>query len=132
MHIVTLCSSSVRLSLLTTLLISLGLTFTLFLGGCGGGEDGGIPGPAVAGASVALAWDPTPDPSVYAYFVRYGKGSSGRFGGCNYAYSTYVTSPSATISGLEPDTRYYFAVSAYNGHESACSNEVSTVTPPDA
>ena len=31
--------------------------------------------------------------------------------------------------GLEPNTRYYFAVSAYNGLESACSNEVSAMTP---
>lgn len=144
MHIVTLGSSSVRVSLLTTLLVSLGLTFTLFLGGCGGGEDGGIPGsvgggPGLGGsnpvggpASVSLAWDPSSDPSVYAYFVYYGKGSRGNSGKCHYSYSTYVTSPSATITGLDSDTHYHFAVSAYNGAESDCSNEVSTVTPSAA
>jgi len=42
----------------------------------------------------------------------------------------HVTSPSATITNLDPDTRYYFTVSAYNGLESACSSEVSTVTDP--
>ena len=41
-----------------------------------------------------------------------------------------VDSPSATITDLDPNTLYYFAVSAYNGLESACSNEVSTLTPP--
>jgi len=33
------------------------------------------------------------------------------------------------VEDLDPNTTYYFAVSAYNGQESACSNEVSTVTP---
>lgn len=36
----------------------------------------------------------------------------------------------ATVNGLEPNTLYYFAVSAYNGQSGLCSNEVSTVTPP--
>ena len=31
---------------------------------------------------------------------------------------------------LDPDTGYYFAVSAYNGLESACSNEVSHLLLP--
>jgi hypothetical protein len=42
----------------------------------------------------------------------------------------YVASPSATVINLDPDTLYYFTVSAYNGLESACSSEVSTVTDP--
>jgi hypothetical protein len=33
-----------------------------------------------------------------------------------------------TVTGLETGSRYYFAVSAYNGVEGACSNEVSTDT----
>jgi hypothetical protein len=69
---------------------------------------------------------------VYAYFVHYGKQSAGQPGSCNYAFSTFVGSPSATITGLDPDTSYYFAVSAYNGLESSCSNEVATVTPSAA
>lgn len=36
----------------------------------------------------------------------------------------------ATLTGLEPETLYYFAVNAFNGVSGPCSNEVSTVTPP--
>ena len=36
----------------------------------------------------------------------------------------------ATVTGLAPNTRYYFAVSAYNDLNGLCSNEVSTTTPP--
>ena len=42
----------------------------------------------------------------------------------------YVDSSSATVTNLDPDTLYYFTVSSYNGLESACSSEVTTVTPP--
>jgi hypothetical protein len=42
--------------------------------------------------------------------------------------STSAT-PTATVTGLAPNTLYYFAVSAYNGLSGPCSNEVSTVTP---
>jgi len=41
-----------------------------------------------------------------------------------------VDSSSATVTNLDPDTLYYFTVSAYNGQESACSNEVTTDTSP--
>jgi hypothetical protein len=37
--------------------------------------------------------------------------------------------PTATVTGLDPSTHYYFAVSAYNGLSGPCSNEVSTVPP---
>ena len=114
------------------------IVFTLMisLSGCGGGDSGGEfaaeENATPVGAAVSLAWEPIQDPSVYAYFVRYGPESSGTSGSCNYPYSTYVGSPSATITGLSYDTRYYFAVSAYNGTESGCSNEVSTYTPSAA
>lgn len=36
----------------------------------------------------------------------------------------------ATVTGLDPNTPYYFAVSAYNGLSGPCSNEALTVTPP--
>ena len=42
--------------------------------------------------------------------------------------STSVT-PTATVKGLDPNTTYYFAVSAYNELSGPCSNEVSAVTP---
>ena len=41
-----------------------------------------------------------------------------------------ATGVTATVTGLDPNTLYYFAVSAYNGVSGPCSNEVSTVTPP--
>ena len=53
-----------------------------------------------------------------------GGGSSG-----NPVISTSAI-PTATVSGLVPNTKYYFAVSAYNGRSGLCSNEVQTVTPP--
>lgn len=101
------------------------------LAGCGGEGDPAISGFSTpAGAAVSLSWDPVQDPTVYAYYVHYGTLSAGQPGACNYSDSIYVSGPSATIVGLDPDTRYYFAVSAYNGLSGACSNEVSTVTPP--
>ena len=53
-----------------------------------------------------------------------GGGSSG-----DPVISTSAT-PAATVTGLDPNTTYYFAVSAYNGLSGPCSNEVWTVTPP--
>jgi hypothetical protein len=107
-----------------------------FLTGCAGeGETGGQPIVTVtpasgASATASLAWSPVPDPSVSTYFVHYGRQSPGQPGSCTYESSMQVSSPSATVTNLEPSTVYYFTVSAYNGLESACSNEVSTETPP--
>ncbi len=77
----------------------------------------------------SLAWNPVQDPTISGYYVHYGKTSPGQLGTCSYEAAQFVSSPNATITNLDPGTRYYFAVSAYNGLESACSNEVSTVTP---
>lgn len=116
------------------------LTLTL-LAGCGGGGDstaefgGGGGGSATpVGAAITLEWDPVSDSSVYAYYVHWGKQSSGASGLCNYTYSTLVGSPSATITGLDHDTEYFIAVSsyAYNGTQSSCSGEVSGITPSPA
>ena len=128
---------------LTTIIAGLLLAMIPLLTGCGGGGETGsnpsvtvTPGSSgggstpVAGATASLAWSPVSDPSVMAYFVHYGRQSPGQPGSCAYEQSQYVGSPSATITGLEPNTLYYFTVSAYNGLESACSSEVSTVTPP--
>lgn len=111
---------------LTTVVAGLLLMMMPFLTGCGG--DGGESAPQT-GATASLAWSPVPDPSVSAYFVHYGQQSPGHPGSCAYESSMNVDSPSATITNLEYNTFYYFTVSAYNGLESACSNEVSTVTP---
>jgi hypothetical protein len=75
-----------------------------------------------------LSWEPVNDPSVVSYMVHYGKQSSGTSGSCNYENSVEVAEASATIGGLEFNTLYYFAVSAYNGLQSACSEEVSKMT----
>ena len=112
---------------LTAIVASLLLMMMPFLTGCGGGEGGGD---SSAGTTASLEWSPVQDPSVIAYFVHYGRQSPGQQGSCAYESSmhVHVASPSATITNLDPDTLYYFTVSAYNGLESACSSEVSTVT----
>ena len=86
------------------------------------------------GATARLTWDPNPDPKVAGYAVYYGKQSSGEHGSCSYEESQSVESPPAIITGLDPNTPYFFAISAYGDNggdsESPCSNEVLVVTPP--
>ena len=129
-------AETARMSLrLAPIVAGLLLTTMSFLTGCGdGGETGSDPTvtatPASTGATASLAWNPVPDPSVSAYFVHYGRQSPRQSGSCAYEHSIFVDSPSATLTSLVPDTHYYFAVSAYNGLESACSNEVWTLTSP--
>ena len=120
---------------LTAIIAGLLLAMIPFLTGCGDGggggwSDGSAPAQAaVTGVTASLAWDPVhPDPSVTGYFVHYGRQSPGQSGSCSYESSMYVASPEATVTNLDPNTRYYFTVSAFNGRESACSSEVSTVT----
>jgi hypothetical protein len=110
------------------------LCLVLFLFGCAGGNDSD-PMPAApppTGVSISLEWNPVLDPTVTAYVVHYGPKSTNQAGSCSYDFSAKVHSPSATITHLEPNTAYYFAVSAYNGVEGPCSNEVSTHTPSSA
>ena len=92
------------------------------LAGCGGGDEG------AAGATASLSWDPIADSSI-TYTVHYGKDSSGIPGSCNYEHAVDVSEPGVIVSGLEFQTTYYFAVSAFNGERSLCSNEVSKQTP---
>jgi hypothetical protein len=109
----------------------LGLCLTC-LSSCGGEDNGGAGVAHVAppiGAVQSLAWQPVEDQAV-TYYVHYGKQSPGETGSCDYEHSQQTTSPSVTITGLDLDTRYYVAVSAFNGHHSLCSNEVSFVTAP--
>ncbi|MEQ1793894.1 MAG: fibronectin type III domain-containing protein [Nitrospira sp.] len=122
--------------MIKTAVIGLLFTSVLFLSGCGGdgGSSDGAPSvsssPGSTGAIATLAWDPVQDPSIFGYYVHYGRISSGQPGTCAYEDAQFVSSPHVTITNLEHNTQYYFAVSAYNGMESACSNEVSTLTPP--
>lgn len=48
---------------------------------------------------------------------------------CSEGASQAVGAPRATIFGLKPNTRYFFAIRAFNETESLCSNEVTVVTP---
>lgn len=108
------------------------LTVCTMLTGCGGGGEGEPAGSTPSSSALptaSLAWNPIQDSSIVGYYVHYGRQSPGQSGSCSYESAQYVESPHATISDLQPDTRYYFTVSAYNGLESACSSEVSTVTP---
>jgi hypothetical protein len=124
-------TETARMPLCTALVTGLLLSIMPLLTGCGGGETGGVdPSTPPVGVTASLEWDPVQDPSVSAYFVHYGQQSPNQSGSCAYESSVSVNSPSATITNLDPNTLYYFTVSAYNGLESACSNEVSTVTPP--
>ncbi len=124
-----------RTRCLTAIVVGFLLAMLPFLSGCGGDSgsgDGQVSTPADTGITASLTWDQVPDPSVSAYFVHYGRQSPNHPGSCEYESSmhVHVGSPSAIVTNLEPTTRYYFTVSAYNGLESACSAEVSTVTPP--
>ncbi|MEP6935632.1 MAG: fibronectin type III domain-containing protein [Nitrospirota bacterium] len=126
----TRCTEAARIPLhLTTIVACILLTIMPLLTGCGGGdgETGSAPSAEPAGATASLAWSPIQDPSVIAYFVHYGRHSPGQPGSCTYEHSMHAASHSATITNLEPNTTYYFAVSAYNGLESPCSSEVSIV-----
>lgn len=90
--------------------------------------------PTPTGVTVQLTWDVSTDPKVSGYYVYHGKQSSGEFGSCSYEASQAVEAPPATITELDPNTPYFFAISAYTGEDgdvqSPCSNEVLVVTPP--
>jgi hypothetical protein len=120
---------------MTAIVTGLLLSIMPYLTGCGSGENGSqpiitVPPGSGTSATASLTWSPVTDPSVSAYFVHYGRQSPSQPGSCAYESSISVDSSSATVTNLDPNTLYYFTVSAYNGLESACSNEVSTVTPP--
>lgn len=89
--------------------------------------------PISTGVTTQLTWEASTDPNVLGYFVHYGKQSPGEYGSCSYEQSQRVGSPPATITDLEPNTPYFFAVSAFGESESEsdtpCSNEVLMVTP---
>jgi Fibronectin type III domain len=82
------------------------------------------------GAMAEVTWQPNADSNVNGYYIYYGRQSSGEPGVCSYEERYSVDSPSVTITELEPNTPYFFAVSSYSSHESPCSNETAIVTPP--
>jgi hypothetical protein len=85
-------------------------------------------------ATARLTWAVNPDPTVTGYRVYYGKESSGEPGSCSYETSQSVEAPPAIITGLDPNTPYFFAISAFGGEEgeaeSPCSNEVLMISSP--
>ena len=109
---------TIRGSLLVTVLSGI----IILLNGCGGeDEKGGV---------ATLSWNPVISSSPISYTVHYGKQSIANPGACNYEHSVDVQEPHATITSLDLDTDYYFAVSAFNGARSLCSAEVSKRTSP--
>lgn len=86
--------------------------------------------PTETGVTALLTWDPSSDTDTTGYYIYYGKQPSGELGSCSYEQSQAIEAPPATITGLEPNTPYYFAISAFNEAESPCSIEVMMVTPP--
>ena len=80
----------------------------------------------LAGSSVILAWDPSPDTNVVGYALYYGTSSG------NYSARLDVQSQLATsISNLVAGTTYYFVVTAYTAEqlESLPSDEVAYLAP---
>ena len=88
-------------------------------GGEGGSEDVSIIAPR--GATATLSWDAMPGSTVLGYKIYWGTSSH------NYHLSQDVgPNTSYTISHLQHDTQYFFAVTAYNsGGESSFSDEVT-------
>ena len=72
-------------------------------------------------ATVTLAWDPSPDPTVQGYILHCGTSPG------NYTQHIDVGKATTyTLSGLQDGATYYLAVTAYDqqGNESVFSNEI--------
>ena len=84
--------------------------------------------PVLAGNSIPLTWNPSAGPGVAGYKIYYG--------GLSHVYTNSVNVgnvTTATISGLAPNTPYFFSATSYDasGVESGFSNEaIRTILPP--
>lgn len=80
-------------------------------------------------ATVTLAWDPNPEPTVAGYRLYYGTSSGYYTNSVDVAASTR-----ATISALIEGMTYYMAVTAYDtsGNQSGYSNEIVYTVPAGA
>ncbi|MBX3330289.1 MAG: fibronectin type III domain-containing protein [Nitrospira sp.] len=110
--------------------IVIGMIF-LSLTGCGAGgeQEPMIPTSSTpSGSTISLIWDPVNESNIIGYYIHYGKQSPNQPGSCAYDQAMYVSSTQGTVTGLDPGSTYYFAVSAYNGVRGVCSNEVYTET----
>jgi hypothetical protein len=82
--------------------------------------------PRLTASELTLAWDPNAEPDLAGYNIYYGIQSG---------YYDFVIDAGNvtqyTITGLEPETLYYIALTAYDtsNNESDFSNEVSGVAP---
>ena len=90
-----------------------------------------VPCAVVAGtATVTIGWDKNAEPDIVGYKIHYGIKSG------TYDYNVDIgNSTSCDISGLEEDTTYYFAATAYNTMgESDLSEEITynTSSEPDS
>jgi hypothetical protein len=102
--------------------------------------------PTPTGVTAHLTWDRPSDFEAVGYYIYYGKRSPEEPGpeepaseessseapsSCSQGESRAVEVPAATITGLEPNTPYFFAIRAVNKDESEslCSNEITAVTP---
>lgn len=101
--------------------------------------------PTSTGVTARLTWDRPPAFNATSYSIYYGKRSPEEPSSeepsleepgleepnaCSGGESQAVDDPSATITGLEPDTSYFFAIRAFSESGSLCSNEFFAVTPP--
>lgn len=86
-----------------------------------------LPTMSISAASVTLAWDPSPEPSLAGYRLHYGT-TSGDYTDLLEVGNTVT----ATVSNLVGGTTYFFAATALdaNGLESAYSSEISYTPPP--
>ena len=88
---------------------------------------------AAQAQNITLSWDPSPSSAVTGYKIYYKQNDSGYpFNGVGAAEGSspidVKNTLSATITGLDDNSTYYFAVTAYDslGNESSYSNVVST------
>ena len=85
--------------------------------------------PVHAGQSVTLAWNPSSTPDIAGYRIYYDTACG------NYPNVVEVgNTTNATVSGLVPGTKYYFAATTVDGagNESGFSNEASYAMPVTA
>lgn len=106
--------------------------------------------PTPTGVTAQLTWVHPPGMNVAGYDVYYRKqplvaepsseesspeepvseeSGSEEPSSCSSGESLAVKAPAATITGLEPNTRYLFAIRAFNESDSLCSNEIAAITP---
>lgn len=100
--------------------------------------------PTPTGVTAHVTWNRPSDFNATGYSIHYGKRSSEEPSSdesasnelsseepasCSMGESQTVEAPPVTITGLEPNTPYFFAIRAFNDAESICSSEVTAVTP---